>query len=179
MKKNLEDFVRTNRASLDQAQPDLKVWAGIDQALDRKNSRRIRLWRPFAAAASVALLVGLGTIIGWQLNNQQNQRSLSSVAPELEEMQEYYESQLEEKTAILANYQADPSVKEDLSQLESFLTELQTELLEAPRDKEEQIINAMIENYQDRLDILERVLSRIQSNNRESQKLNNDEEISL
>jgi len=180
MKDNLENFVRTNRGAFDQAQPDLRVWAGIDKALGSPPSRRVPLWRrSLSIAASVLFLIGLGTFIGWQLNQGATAQSLAEMHPELQEMKEYYEAELQEKKALLASHQADPSVNEDLSQLEGFLKELQSELAEAPRGQEEQIVNAMIENYQDRLEILERVLSRIQSNQQTPQNLNNDESISL
>ncbi len=180
MKDNLEDFIRTNREAFDQTQPDLKVWAGIDQALERKKQRRIvPLWRSLSIAASVALLIGFGTFIGWQLQPTAPVPTLSDVAPEVEEMRQYYESQLREKSAQLTSYEAGSAVREDLQQLEGFLHELQEELHEAPREQQEQLVKAMIENYQDRLEILERVLSRVQSHPQELQKPNNDEKLSL
>ena len=180
MKDNLEDFIRTNRSSFDQSQPDLGVWAGIDKALEKRKPRRvIPLWRSLSVAASVALLLGMGTLIGLQLNGQPEEVAFSDLAPEVEEMRLYYEGQLREKTAQLTQYEGGSAVREDLQQMEGFLLELQNELREAPRGQQEQIVNAMIENYQDRLAMLERVLSRIQTHPQELQKSNDDEKISL
>ncbi len=181
MKDNLEDFIRSNRADFDMESPDLKVWAGIDNNLGKnQRPRRVSLWRNFAAAASVLILLGLGTLIGMQINQQDTARqSLADVSLEHQELQQYYEVQLKEKKALLASHHSDPTVYEDLQQLESFLEELKGELQAAPKDSEEQIVRAMIENYQDRLEILERVLSRVKSGSTEPQKLKKDETINL
>ncbi len=181
MKDNLEDFIRSNRADFDMESPDLKVWANIDKNLGKPQvPRRISLWRSFAAAASVLLLLGVGTLIGMQINQGEAiHQSLADVSLEHQELQQYYEVQLKEKTALLASFHSDPTVYEDLQQLESFLEELKGELSAAPKGSEEQIVNAMIENYQDRLAILERVLSRIKSDSKGSQKLKKDERIEL
>lgn len=179
MKDNLEDFIRSNREDFDMASPDLKVWANIDKSLEarRQIPRRVSLWRNFAAAAAVLLLVGMGTLIGMQLNSSSTApRTLGDISVEYQELEDYYQSQLREKQALLASQNPDASVIQDLTQLEGFLGELQMELQDVPKGSEEQIVNAMIENYQDRLEILERVLSRIQNN---SNKSKNNEEINL
>ncbi|MDV7393244.1 hypothetical protein RZS08_17865, partial [Arthrospira platensis SPKY1] len=56
-------------------------------------------------------------------------------------------------------------VQPDLLQLDEFYQELQLELDRAPKGSEEQIIQAMIRNHQIKLDILERVLEKVQTNN--------------
>lgn len=178
---NLENFIRSNREDFDMSSPDLKVWANIDRDLEPRRSRRLPLWRNLVIAASVLFLIGIGTMIGLQINHGADAyRTLSDVSLEHQELEQYYENQLREKTALLASYgNSDHSVDEDLFQLEGFLNELQDELQEAPKGSEEQIINAMIENYQDRLEILERVLSRIKTQSNKKEKVTNNEELTL
>ena len=53
--------------------------------------------------------------------------------------------------------------------------ELRAELANAPAGSEERIINAMIYNYKAKLEILERVLEKIQSTNQGTLKTENDE----
>ena len=179
---NLENFIRSKREEFDQASPDLRVWSNIDQSLEkRRPTKRFSLRRSLSIAAGVLLLIGLGTLIGMQLRPvASSQRSLGDISLEYQELEQYYEAQLREKTAQLAGYdKSDASVGDDLRQLEDFLQELQAELAEAPRGSEEQIVNAMIENYQHRLEILERVLSRIQSKPSKNEEIDNNEELSL
>lgn len=177
MNNNLENFIRSNREDFDMASPDLRVWANIDRNLASRRPRRLPLWRNLILAASVLFLLGIGTLIGLQINqNTDAYRSLSDVSLEHQELEQYYEKQLQEKTALLASYgNNDLSVDKDLQQLEGFLGELQQELQEAPKGNEEQIVNAMIENYQDRLEILERVLSRIKTQPNKEKDTNNEE----
>ena len=66
-----------------------------------------------------------------------------------------------------------------VAQIDELLEELKTELDNAVKGSEEQIINAMINNYQTKLAILERVLQRIQSIQQDSLKLNTNESINI
>ncbi|MEM8909297.1 MAG: hypothetical protein AAGD05_15735, partial [Bacteroidota bacterium] len=171
MKDNLEKFISENRSDFDREIPSLKVWAAIDKKVNGKETqpppvtKSRRLWRYSWIAASVALLLATGTAIGLQLNQGESNSmaSLGDFSSEYAEMEQYYQSQIQEKVAQLASYDDNNTVRKDLLQVDEFMEELKNELQEAPKGNEEKIINAMIHNYQTKIDILERVLERIQS----------------
>ncbi|MDX1665605.1 MAG: hypothetical protein R3350_00160, partial [Saprospiraceae bacterium] len=75
----------------------------------------------------------------------------------------------------LAAYSEEPSVMRDLDQVDLVVEELKSELKNAPEGREEQIIANLILSYQAKLEILERVLNRVQMHNKRKLKpLNNE-----
>ncbi|MEM9821217.1 MAG: hypothetical protein AAF985_09105 [Bacteroidota bacterium] len=185
MKDNLEKFIQDHREEFDREIPSLKVWAAIDKNLrdedeEQPTAKPRTMWRYAWIAASIAFLLATGALIGVQMaeDGQAGIASLSDVSTEYAEMENYYQKQIQEKVAILARYD-DQTVTEDLKQVDEFMVELQEELKEAPKGNEEKIINAMIDNYQTKINILERVLERIQSTNRENSKSEENETIDI
>jgi len=183
MSDNLEKFISENRPKFDDKEAPKNIWSAIDQHLDQKNKKSARLipiWRYARAAAAAVLLIGTGVFIGKNMDNQTSvELAFEEVFPEFFEAEQYYKKEVKTKVAQLAKYDHDDSINEDLEQLDIIYEELQKELSEAPKNKQEQIINAMITNYRTKLSILERVLERIQSTNQENLKTTNDDSIEI
>ncbi len=184
MKDNLENFIQENRADFDREIPSLKVWAAIDKEIgstDQATAKPRKLWRYAWVAASIAFLLATGAFLGIQMNGGEDptMASLGDFSTEYAEMEQHYNSQIQEKVALLARYNDDATVNDDLLQVDEFMEELKKELQESPKGNEEKIINAMIYNYQTKIDILERVLERIQSNNEEKSKSEENETIDI
>jgi len=161
---NLEKFVLENREAFDDAVPGLKVWAGIDRHLEQRPNQRIVWMKRLRVAAAVALLLATGCAIGAHLANSANKaKSLADISPEHAEMERYFKTQVQDKMAQLASYRQDAYVKPDIQELELIYEQLKTELQQAPQGAEPQIIQAMINNYQTKIDILEQVLEKVQT----------------
>lgn len=160
---NLERFIHDNRGDFDAAVPSLKVWADIDRRLDCRPRGRVVLMKRLRVAAAVALLLTAGGVAGAYLTkSSQSVKSLADVSPEHAEMETYFTTQVDEKLAKLASYQQDGSVKNDLQELDRVYEQLKLELKEAPPGAENKVIEAMIENYQTKIDILEQVLEKVE-----------------
>lgn len=169
----LEQFVRDNREAFDDEVPSLNVWAGIDQQLAKKQTRIVSFHRMLRVAAAVILLLGVGTVFGTYLakGEASSVDALAlQVSPELDKIEKYYEKQIENKYQQLASYKHDQSIETDLDQLDETMEELKQELLTAPKGKEEQILQSLIQGYQTKIEILELVLQRIQSTNQDQSK---------
>ncbi len=164
---NLEKFILENRADFDTGVPSLKVWANIDRQLDRQRPAVRMVWmkRLRAAAAVLVLLLAGGAAGAYLTNQSQAVESLADVSPEHAEMERYFSSQVEEKMAKLASYKQDGVVKADLKELDDTYEQLRQELKDAPVGAEEKIIQAMIETYQTKINILEQVLEKVESVN--------------
>lgn len=176
---NLEKYIRENRESFDTGLPGLEVWAKIDRSLERSPSRRIVWMKRLRVAASIVVLLAAGGAIGAHLNSTSNKvDSLAGVSPEYAEMERYFSSQVTEKMAKLAAYRQDGFVRGDIQDLDAVYEDLKTELKDAQPGTEEQIIQAMIENYQTKIDILEQVLEKVQTTKSTNLKTEGDE-ISL
>lgn len=182
MKDNLEKFILDNREGFDQDVPKSEIWERINQQVNPKpKNRRLMMWKAVGIAASMAILIGFGALIGvhYLAPQSANIAQSDSTPSELVEMEEYYNTQINQKKARLASLNYDGNVSEDLQQLDEFLAELKIELEESPKGAEEQIVEAMINNYQIRIDILERILQHLESNNQEPIKSEDDETTSI
>jgi len=176
-KDNLEKFIFERRDAFDDQEPPKMTWGKIQQELQKDNKvpRRISLWQVVKMASLIVFLISIGIVIGQYSSSNTEIASIEESFPEFKEAQTYYEFEVDEKLAQLARYSYDNSLEEDMAQLDDFMEELRMELEEAPKGTEELIINAMITNYQTKLDILEKVLESAKSTNQEKDNSNNDE----
>lgn len=183
MSDNLEKFINENRPAFDDKPAPKDLWSAIDHQLEQnreKQVRRIPVWRYASVAAAAVLLIGTGVLIGLNVNNQASEAvALFEVFPEYSEMEQYYKKEVNTKVARLAKFKHDAAINEDLKQLDKTYEELQKELSEAPKDKQEQIINALIVNYRTKLSILERVLERLESTNQKNLKPTNNDSTEI
>lgn len=176
----LEKFIEKNRTDFDTEIPNLKLWAAIDNQINPlKENKIVRMsWLRQAAAAIALLIVGAG--LGVFLNEKAEVKALSQVtsdiAPDLKEAESYYTKKVEVKYSELVNHNPDPSVITDLKQIDEVQKELKKELENAPATAREEIVRRMIENYQIKLGILERVLNHIEEHP-DNQKLQQNEKI--
>jgi len=175
---NLEKFVLNNRDSFDREIPSLEVWAEIDKGLHRQQPKRLPLWRGLRVAAAVLLLLVTGAAAGHYLSAtaaKDAALAIEEIAPDYVEMAQYYEQQIDNKVQQLASYQQGENVLEDFKQLDKQMEELKEELLRAPRGREEQIVENLIRSYQTKVQILERVLERIEATSQENTNTADDE----
>ncbi|HHM21190.1 MAG TPA: hypothetical protein ENJ20_04110 [Bacteroidetes bacterium] len=172
----LEKYIRDNRKAFDTEVPDLRVWAKIDRQLDRQAKPRVVWMQRLSVAAAVVVLVAAATVAGFKMGASALQsRSLADISPEYAEMEKYYREQIREKMAILASYQQDGFVKSDLKELDALYEELKKELRKAPPGNEKLVIQAMIRNFQTKVDILEQVLQRVQKAGQTNFKIKDNE----
>ena len=167
---DLEKFILDNRDAFDDARPSLKLWANIEKDLNKEKapSRSLQHRRPwYQIAATVLVLLSLGGVGGAYLNQQTQQPTAQSmieeVAPEFSEMEQYYNQRIQENYARLTAHTQDPEIDADLQQLDNAMAELREDLTNAPSGREEMIVQQLIESYRLKLQILERILERIEN----------------
>ncbi|MGI9158307.1 MAG: hypothetical protein ACR2K1_00995 [Saprospiraceae bacterium] len=176
----LEDFIRQNREMLDAAMPPETGWNQLAERLPAEKAEKIaggstspmralhwsrHLLR--AAAAVTLLLMGVGLGI-WYAETTDNRvaqdLSLGELSPEYAELERYYQNDIAGKKEKLAEFAAyrDPELLADLQQMDKIMEELQRELAYVPPANREKVVRAMIENYQAKAAILQRVLEYLQ-----------------
>ena len=189
----LEKFVRENRQAFDAKTAKAFVWEGIESKLNEQAeskgitkviSLRSRIYRYAKVAAVGLVLLTIGGFLGsyWTDQNQEKQFSFGVINEEYQELETFYAAQVNLQLNQLGGYRLDESLMKDIEELDASFEELQKELkIQGVEADSEEIINAMIDNYQSKIEILERVLSRLERENKNQQsvKNNKDGKVSL
>ncbi len=156
-KQTIEQFIQKNRTSFDSETPPAFVWENVEKNLPRK---RIQMYRVLRMAAAVLLILGLGIVIGrFAGQPSKTELALSDISNEYAELEHFYTQKINQKINLLKDKQLDERALTDIKELEQEFEVLKQEL-NASDAQDEQIIQAMIENYRTKIDILERVLDR-------------------
>ena len=151
-------FLQSHREEFDDQTPPPRVWAQLEQQLQRPRYRRLR---PLSAlAAAVALLLIGGAAGALLMRPADPSRILAASNPDFLEAEAFYQRTIRQKTALVSTRGADQAVLHDLSQLDSVMEELKKELAAAPKGRETEIIAALIRSYQAKIAILELVMER-------------------
>ncbi len=187
--ENLEKFIASNRADFDSEMPPEKIWCGVEAHLNKNDNllvshkllpqssklkaKGIKLFMRIAAA--VALLI-VGTFIGIciqkKLDVRASDESGTPLASDLKEAEKFYDTRIKSDMIRLAAFKADSTIYFDLRQIDAVQEELRHELQQAPLSSQTEIIQRMIQNYQIKADILEKVLQHVEKNS--NQFINKD-----
>ena len=187
MQDDLEKFVNNNRAAFDAKAPSFALCENIEKELNQKkeekvvplsvikserNHFRMRIMRYGSIAAVGLLLLTVGGVIGSQWFGSNNngsvagaEISLSDVSDEYAETEAFYAQKVNSSIKELKKRNYDNSILEDIEELDAAFQELKKELGQSNAFSNEEIIQAMIENYQMKIEILERVLERLPNEN--------------
>ncbi|MCB0395565.1 MAG: hypothetical protein KDD36_02860 [Flavobacteriales bacterium] len=176
----LEKLFRDQRAEFDQAEPPAGHLERFERRLkedqhdQRKHGPGGNFFTPLSRIAAVLLI---GFMLGYLyyandpmgLNKAAQEQGiaqasldLSTVSPELAEAKTFFDRMLREKMADLSPYKEKDSlmykeIVDQLKGLEKDYNELSRDL--AGNQTSEQVINAMIQNYRLRLDLIEHILN--------------------
>lgn len=186
---NIEDLIRNNRSFFEDAEPNPGHFERFSLKLEMRASakRKINIAPYLLRAAAVTILVTLSSLWTWDhlLSPGRNRMSLSEVSTEYREVERYYVQQTSMmETEImgidLANSEEQKDMlKEELKNMDVTYKELQKELKANPND--ERVINAMIEHYQTKLNVMTYILDQLKQikNENETQNTNSHEKVSI
>lgn len=122
-------------------------------------------WRPLAIAASIALVCVLGVQLYQTQNSIQDQ--IVEIAPEVSKTEFYFASLIEAHVEQLKNEKSPETAQlvDDtliqLKKLEKNYEQLERELINGGSG--DMLLNAMIINFQTRIDLLQEVLNHVES----------------
>ena len=176
MKDRLEQFIEENRDSFDSySMPDENsMWEKITYKRGKKPGRRVYM-KYFYRAASVLLIFSVSYLINDFIHNYRGERiaekkmnDIYEQIPELKEAEKYYSSLVssklkEIKPFLAGNPALGKDVNIDLQELDSVYASLKNDLKDNVAN--DQIIEAMIQNYRLKLGILEDLYSELKKEN--------------
>ena len=175
----LEKFVVAHREDFDVANPDPGIWSAIESKLPSQRSREVAMWRWIAAAAVGLVLIMSGFILGLRMDEDPGV-GISAEYEEFLQAEQYYKIQINDRMNALGAYEPDDGLQSDIRELEGSYDELAKELNQGWHPNQQEILKALIQNYQTRIDLLERVLDRVEEGQAQSQNIiEEDENIKL
>ena len=164
----MEKFIKENRAAFDTETPSNAVWTRIEGQLSEKKAPvMIELKWVYRIAASVAIVLSVGVLAGFYIGTA---HTSSQFAQQVVDVERYYQGKLEEKMTELASYQASDIVSGEIQDLEARYASLVNEDVYV----EERHMNAVIENFEARLAIMEKVLLRMKQYSNKGKKGKNE-----
>ena len=170
--KTIEDIIRNNKDFFGDAEPS----DGHFERFNRKLEIRFQVSAPkrsivpyLLKAAVVTLLVTLSSLWTWDhfIRPGNARMTLGDVSPQYKEVENYYIHQvnLAEDEIINIDMNNNPEQKSmlltEMKSMDSVYVSLQKELKANPDD--ERIINAMIEHYQTKLEVMTYIVNQLKT----------------
>jgi hypothetical protein len=186
--KNIEEIIKNNKDFFDEEEPS-------EGHLERFNRKLEIMFGPKVAkrsivpyllrAAVVTLLLTLSSLWTWDhfIRPDRNRITLGDVSPEYKEVENYYVHQVNMMKSEIVNIDLknNPEQKEilfkEMKSMDSVYVQLQKELKANPDD--ERIINAMIEHYQTKMDVMNYILNQLKAIRNENQNNSENEKTTL
>jgi hypothetical protein len=183
--KNIEDIIRNNKDFFEDSEPMEGHFERFSRKLEIRCQAANHVKRSIVPyllkAAVVTVLITLSSLWTWDhfLRPGSKRMTLSEVSPQYKEVENYYVHQVNmmEGEILNVDLKNNPNQKEallkELKTMDSTYVSLQKELKANPND--ERIINAMIEHYQTKLDVMTYIVNQlktIRNNNQNNKKEN-------
>jgi hypothetical protein len=181
----LEQFIAENRDQFDISDPGDRVWNGINGRI--RKGRRLPAFKTIIKWAAVIIITFGASFLLQEilhrdnmLTNRKDKKELNVQIPELQEAEIYYTNMVDEKILEIEPLLKDQpelsyALKSDLSELDSIYAELQKDLKDNIANDE--VVEAMIQNYRLKLQILEDLLGFLQETSKNEQNENKESDI--
>ncbi|HOU02622.1 MAG TPA: hypothetical protein PLL94_05620 [Bacteroidales bacterium] len=186
--KTIDELIRTNRDFFEDGEPS----EGHMERFNRKLEIRCQKMKPSRSivpyllkAAVVTLLITMSSLWTWEhfIRSDRDRMALGDVSPQYKEVENYYMHQVnliesEIGTVEITN---NPEQKEmlmnEIRSMDSVYVQLQKELRANPGD--ERIINAMIEHYQTKIEVMGFIVNQLKTIRNENSNSTQNEETSI
>jgi hypothetical protein len=181
--KTIEDIIRNNRNLFEDREPSEGHFDRFTVKLEirhQKMAGRKSIVPYLLRAAVVTLLITLSSLWTWDhfIRPGSSRMTLGQVSPQYKEVENYYLHEVSLMEGEIGNidHSENPEQKEllmkEMKSMDSTYVSLQKELKANPND--ERIINAMIEHYQTKLEVMTYIVNQLKGIRNE--KLNNKED---
>ena len=184
--KNIEDIIRSKKDFFEDAEPS----EGHLERFNRKLEMRFQVAPvkrsivPYLLkAAVVTLLITLSSLWTWDhfIRTGSSRMTLGQVSPQYKEVENYYVHQVNmmEGEIVNVDLKNNPDQKvllmKEMKSMDSTYVSLQKELKANPTD--ERIINAMIEHYQTKLEVMTYIVNQLKTIRNDNQIKKENEKV--
>jgi hypothetical protein len=185
--KTIDDIIRQNRDLFEDKEPSEGHFERFSVKLEiRSHARAKKSIVPYLLrAAVVTLLVTLSSLWTWDhfIRTGSSRMTLGQVSPQYREVENYYIHQvnLMEGEIVSTDLNNSPEQKEilmkEMKSMDSVYVSLQKELKVNPDDQ--RIINAMIEHYQTKLEVMTYIVNQLKTIRNENLNKRENEKVRL
>jgi len=186
--KNIEDILRENRNLFDDREPAEGHFERFEWKLERRlhsQARRRSIVPYLLKAAVVTVLITLSSLWVWDnfIRTGKDRMALGDVSPEYREVENYYVRQVKSMEDELGTYYLSDNpeqkkmLEQEIKSMDSVYVQLQKDLKANPND--ERIINAMIEHYQAKVEVLSYIINQLKSIRNQNQKPQKNESSNI
>ena len=184
--KNIEDIIRSNKDFFEDAEPSEGHLERFNRKLEIKFQVATvkRSIVPYLLkAAVVTLLITLSSLWTWDhfIRTGSSRMTLGQVSPQYKEVENYYVHQVNmmEGEIVNVDLKNNPDQKvllmKEMKSMDSTYVSLQKELKANPND--ERIINAMIEHYQTKLEVMTYIVNQLKTIRNDNQIKKENEKV--
>ena len=184
--KNIEDIITGNKDFFEDAEPSTGHFERFNRKLEMRfqvDAVKRSIVPYLLKAAVVTLLITLSSLWTWDhfIRPGRSRMTLGQVSPQYKEVESYYVHQvnLMEGEIVNIDLKNNPAQKavllKEMKSMDSTYITLQKELKANPND--ERIINAMIEHYQTKLDVMTYIVNQLKTIRNENQNKKENEKI--
>jgi hypothetical protein len=186
--KSLEDIIRNNKDFFDDAEPSTGHLERFNRKLEKRfqvNAIKRSIVPYLLKAAVVTLLITLSSLWTWDhfIRTGSSRMTLGQVSPQYKEVENYYVHQvnLMEGEIVNVDLKNNPAQKtmlmKEMKSMDSTYVSLQKELKANPTD--ERIINAMIEHYQTKLEVMTYIVNQLKTIRNDNHNKKENEKVRL
>lgn len=185
--KNIDEIIWNNKDRFEVSEPMEGHFERFNWKLEKRlHSHVKRSIVPYLLkAAVVTILVTLSSLWTWDhfIRTDRGRMTLGQVSPQYKEVENYYVHQvnLMESEFMNIDLKNNPEQKQvllsEMKSMDSVYVQLQKELKINPND--ERIINAMIEHYQTKLEVMTYIVNQLKAIKNGNQNKLQDEKVSL
>jgi hypothetical protein len=186
--KSIEDIIRNNKDFFDDAEPSTGHLERFNRKLEKRfqvNAIKRSIVPYLLKAAVVTLLITLSSLWTWDhfIRTGSSRMTLGQISPQYKEVENYYVHQvnLMEGEIVNVDLKNNPAQKtmlmKEMKSMDSTYVSLQKELKANPTD--ERIINAMIEHYQTKLEVMTYIVNQLKTIRNDNHNKKENEKVRL
>jgi hypothetical protein len=186
--KNIEEIIRSNKDFFEDAEPSEGHLERFNRKLEKRfqtNTITRSIVPYLLKAAVVTLLITLSSLWTWDhfIRTGSSRMTLGQVSPQYKEVENYYVHQVNLMEGEIVNVDLKNNTTQktmlmkEMKSMDSTYVSLQKELKANPND--ERIINAMIEHYQTKLEVMTYIVNQLKTIRNDNQNKKENEKSNL
>ncbi|MCZ4695181.1 hypothetical protein DWB61_08470 [Ancylomarina euxinus] len=164
---DIEKIIKQHQGRFDSEEPRDDHFDRFNQKMQLHHQAKARWqWKDLMKIAAMIAIVAIAGLTTYQLREIKSPHlGLGQLSPEYQEVENYFKASIDKQLDIISqltkstDIQEQNTIKEELADMDKLYKQLEDELKSNPKD--ERIIQAMIEHFQVKNNILNRIVQQL------------------